>query len=127
MAKRGRKPKPLPFRLQSGDIKPPFKLPRGGLTEFRRLAAILTARGMIERVDLGIMCECARTSAVLNDLHENLTDDPPATLLRCICQLTNVRRGLLRDLGLTIQPSTVIRPVAPLADATKWAKTLKVS
>jgi phage terminase small subunit len=75
-------------------------------TEFERLVLMLDNRNTLERVDVAVITEAARVFARLCKAYDD--DDT-----KVINQLTTQRRGLLRELGLTLQPSrTLVKTVA---------------
>jgi hypothetical protein len=90
-------------------MEPTSKLNAAGRAEFRRLVAALSSKGTIGRVDPGVVTECARIKAALDSIHE--ANDIRADL-KAVTTLTSQRRGLLRELGLTLQPSrSVVKSV----------------
>ena len=113
MASRGKKPKtaknstprllPTDFRME---IHPASPLVDKQLAEFRRLVDVLFARGTLDLVDVAVITEAARVCARLSKAYDD--DDT-----KVINQLTTQRRGLLRELGLTLQPSrSLVKTVA---------------
>lgn len=85
-------------------VEPPCDLSGGALAEFRRLAGVLDSRGTLERVDLAVVAEASRIKALLDKAHGVADVTDPATI-KVLNVLTTQRRGLLRELGLTLQPS----------------------
>jgi phage terminase small subunit len=120
MAKRGPK-------LATGNARPrecrgrcpasPSKLAPEAAAEFKRLVRVLRQRGALERVDLAVVAEASRVKALLDDAHEWADVRDHATI-SVVNTLTAQRRGLLRELGLTLQPSrSLIRTDAVDVDA----------
>jgi len=111
MATRGKKPKTLsnsapPVGLKFEDIQPTSILNAEASAEFSRLCTVLFLRGTLERVDIAVLTECARVTARLDQAYK--LDET-----KVINQFTTQRRGLLRELGLTLQPSrSVVKTVA---------------
>jgi hypothetical protein len=105
-----------------GSVEPTSKLAAVALKEFQRLAAQLDLRGTLDRVDASVLTECARIKEML-DVAFTLNDD------KMIGKLMLHRRGLLRELGLTLQPSrSVVKTTAKAAlEDDKWAGKLKVA
>lgn len=88
-------------RIRRDDVAPTSTLHPVALAEFQRLVVVLDSRGCLDRVDLAIVTECARVKETL-DIMYSLND------LKQIPLFTAQRRGLLRELGLTIKPSTTL-------------------
>jgi hypothetical protein len=111
----GPKPKTARNRLQKAprtipieQIEPTSALTVEALTEFYRLATVLDNRQTLDRVNVGVLTECARIKALLDraqddtdDLAGNLDDDK----VRMVTALNSHRLALLRALGLTLMPS----------------------
>jgi hypothetical protein len=91
---------------------PVSRLKRHAKTEFDRLIVVLRRRGTLERVDMGTVTELARVKALLDAEHAR-PGEPDAARLKAIAILTNLRRGLTRELGLTLQPSRATYRVNP--------------
>ena len=111
MATRGKKPKTAsnsapPIGIKFEGVLPTSILNKEASKEFSRLCTVLFLRGTLERVDIAVLTECARITARLDQAYK--LDE-----LKVINQLTTQRRGLLRELGLTLQPSrSVVKTVA---------------
>jgi P27 family predicted phage terminase small subunit len=101
--------------IRHRELKVPKAFPRAAKAEFRRLIQALTQVGLLDKVDLGVITECARVTGLLHAAHKLIADDGmyqvtsnglktkhPA--MDAISILTSQRRGLLRELGLTISP-----------------------
>jgi phage terminase small subunit len=91
--------------IRHSRLEPTSELSEAALVEFRRLVCVLLDRGTLERVDLAVLTECARITDLLNRSHKlhDVMIDPKA--IGIVAGLTAQRRGLLRELGLTLQPS----------------------
>jgi hypothetical protein len=123
MGKRGPKPRNASNSGHAGRgtnaarVHPPSELTPGADAEFRRLVEVLDARGSLERVDLAVVAEAARVKALLDKAHDVADVTDPGTI-KVLNVLTTQRRGLLRELGLTLQPSrSVVRTDARATDA----------
>ena len=95
------------------EIEPTSALNPEALAEFRRLVAVLDNRGTLDRIDLAIVTECARIKDLLDQNHKllSITMDPKTVAI--VTQLTSQRRGLLREMALTMTPSrSVVKTVA---------------
>ncbi len=101
---RGPKPKTpensRPTVAISGLIQPVSPLKAKGKREFGRLVSVLRRRGTLDKVDVGTITEAARVKELLDAEYASNAPDVKAVGL-----LTNLRRGCLRELGLTLQPS----------------------
>lgn len=123
MGTRGPKPRNAssgrsqPQARESFGVEPPCELSDGARAEFSRLVQVLDARGSLGRVDLAVVAEAARVKSLLDKAHEIVDVTDPATI-KVVNLLTTQRRGLLRELGLTLQPSrSLVRTDArPSAD-----------
>lgn len=109
MAKRGPKPKTTgpalpPAATDPERIEPCSELTPGAAKEFRRLAEVLIALGTVGRADLAVLTEAARVKDLLDKAHRS-ADVLDAATIKVVNILTTQRRGLLRELGLTLQPS----------------------
>lgn len=123
--KRGRKPgtvlngfKSVTGRIRHDKLEPTSTLNDNAKEEFWRLVSVLDNRGSLERIDLAVVTECARITDLLNRTHEMLAlgIDPKAVQL--VTMLTSQRRGLLRELGMTIKPSnTLVKTTAKTPEA----------
>jgi hypothetical protein len=83
-----------------GPAAPVSPLTRRAKREFTRLVALLRRRGTLDRVDIGHVTELARIKAMLDVEHGKAAPD-----IKAIALLTGVKRGLARELSLTLQPS----------------------
>ncbi len=91
-----------------GPIEPTSKLNRQEMAEFKRLIRVLTQLGSLSKVDLNLPTQAARIKVMLDDLHE---ENDTACNARTISLLTAQLRGLLREMGATLQPSrSAVRP-----------------
>ena len=112
MSNRGPKPQTSSNKAQSppraipiDQIVPTADLHKDALVEFRRLITVLDARGSLDRIDLSLPTECARITDTLNCAHRLNAVVFDSKMVSTIAQLTSQRRGLLREMGLSIQPS----------------------
>jgi phage terminase small subunit len=105
-------------RIHHETIEPTSTLGDIAKVEFWRLVEILSNRGSLDRVDLATVTECARIKERLDKAY--LDDDT-----KIIPLMTSQRRGLLRELGLTIKPSTtLVKTVAKTPEAANPIKSL---
>lgn len=136
MAKRGSKTRTLLNSRQgpTGSIrhktfKPPCALSDEGKVEYDRLIDILESVGILERVDLACVANAARVKALLDRAHKDVEDNLDPKKVQLLSMLTSQHRGLLRELGLTSQPSKVVfraTPATPEASDEKWSGKLKI-
>lgn len=120
---RGRKPKTpknSPRRpadvIKLNDLVPTSDLTPNALDEFLRLASRLESEGRLDRVDIAVVTNCARTKALLDRAHSDL-DDPLGKLDQDKLRMATVLEGKvamwMRALGLTVLPSrSVVKTVA---------------
>lgn len=127
MSARGPKPKTAANSPRLGGAKvirhetlePPSDLIEGARAEYDRLVGVLQAKGTLDRMDLAVIAECSRIKGLLDAMHKLAETDPDRLTICSIGMLTSQRRGLLRELGLTSQPSRSVvktNPVAAEAD-----------
>jgi hypothetical protein len=83
-------------------MEPTSKLNAAGRAKFKRLVATLSSNGTLARVDPGVVTEAARVKAALDEIY---AAGDIRTDLKATTTLTSQRRGLFRELGLTLQPS----------------------
>jgi hypothetical protein len=71
---------------------------------------VLANRGSLDRVDLGVVTEAARVKTEIDRLYAEPLDGQArdSKTVGLIALLTSQRRGLLRELGMTIKPSTTM-------------------
>jgi len=84
--------------------------------EFKRLLAVLDNRGLLERVDLGVVTEAARIKALLDRAQADV-DNPLHALdqdkVRMVTALNSHRLACFRALGLTQLPSrSIVKTIA---------------
>ncbi len=137
MITRGPKPKTAkkaaqkpPRTISLDQLTPPSDLDAEANSEFVRLVRVLDNRGTLDRIDLAVLAECARIKGLLDRVHCSLgRSSPDLSTLKMIGLLTTQRRGLLRELGLTLQPSrSVVKTTAKQPeDADPLAKLIKLS
>ncbi len=110
-----------PGRIQHESVVPTSALTDSGKEEFWRLVGVLDSRGSLDRVDLSVLTECARIKDQIDRLYVSADAESAAEVplalsgktIQLITMLTSQRRGLLRELGLTIKPSnTVVKTIA---------------
>lgn len=110
---------------------PPCKLSMPAKREYYRLVGLLDSAGTIERVDLMCVANAARIKALLDRAYRDLRRLPNQDSLKAVNMLTTQHRGLLRELGLTSQPSRTVFRAKPKGserdDQSPWAGKLKVS
>ncbi len=84
--------------------------------EFWRLVTLLDSRGTLDRVDIGVLTECARIKGLLDLAHDDTTDiggNLDADKVRVVTALNSHRLALLRAMGLTLMPSrSVVKTIA---------------
>ncbi|MGP0065929.1 MAG: hypothetical protein ACLQGP_20310 [Isosphaeraceae bacterium] len=94
-------------------LDPPCKLSKAAQEEYDRLLGVLQAKGTLDRIDLAVIAECARIKGILDRYHDAIDGSegvPDSKLVASLGTLTSQRRGLLRELGLSVQPSrSVVR------------------
>jgi phage terminase small subunit len=110
-------------------VEPPSELSAEARSEFDRLAEVLRQKGTLERVDLAVLAECARVKALLDRAYQHVADDLDPRAMKMIGALTSQRRGLLRELGLTLQPSrSVVKTNASTAqESDPLASLIRIS
>jgi hypothetical protein len=91
--------KPVALASDLG-IVPTSPLNANALVEFERLVATLDQRGMLERMDVGVITACARAK----DRADGCNADVNASQSD-IAQAENIYLGRLRALALTQMPS----------------------
>lgn len=117
MAQRGRKPRTArnspdrhPGLIRHGSLEPPSALDKVAKVEYGRLVDVLDEKGTLDRIDLAVVAEAARVKALLDRAHAMVEKALDPWAVKMINVLTTQRRGLLRELGLTLQPSrSVVR------------------
>jgi phage terminase small subunit len=97
--------KTRPGIIRHETFEPPSPLTKEARTEYDRLLAVLGAKGTLDRVDLAVVAECSRINALLDRAHALAEKLVERDAIKMIGLLTSQRRGLLRELGLTTQPS----------------------
>jgi hypothetical protein len=120
-----------PGLIRRDSLDSPSDLSTGAQAEYQRLLDVLRAKGTLERVDIGVIAEAARIKALLDTAHGMIDVLMDPKIMKMVGALTTQRRGLLRELGLTLQPSrSVVRgnPAGSERDsmASKWAGKMKV-
>ena len=138
MAKRGPKIRTAenaadghPGVIRRNGLDAPSELDEVAETEYQRLLDVLSAKGSLDRVNLGVVAEAARIKSLLDHAHElvNILMDPK--IVKMVGALTTHRRGLLRELGLTLQPSRSVARTTLGSERddkqSAWTKRLKIS
>ena len=96
-------------RIQHETLDPTSDLTENARVEYDRLLTIMDNRGTLDRVDLAVVAECARIKDLLDRVCKAAeTGVPERDIVKTIGLLMSQRRGLLRELGLTIKPSTTL-------------------
>jgi hypothetical protein len=108
---------------------PTSELSLEGQQEYRRLLEVLRGRGTLERVDLAIVTEAARIKVLIDRAYTALQTVFDSKAVSTLCQLMSQRRGLVRELGLTLHPSrSLVRAPAAVPDpADPIAARIKLS
>jgi hypothetical protein len=107
-----------PGLIRHADLTPTSILSPIALAEFQRLVGVLGSKGTLDRTDLSVVTECSRIKALLDGAYEEAKTKCDREQVSAIGQLTSQRRGLLRELGLTLSPSRVhVRPGSGLDPA----------
>ncbi len=115
-------------RIQHESIEPTSDLSPEALAEFWRLVAVIDSRGCLDRVDLSAITECARAKAELDRAYEANAKEFSPKLVASISLLSGHHRGRLRELGLTITPSsTLVRTGAKAVAEDPIAKHVKLA
>jgi hypothetical protein len=90
--------------IRRESLSPPSDLTEAAQAEYGRLCDVLESRGTLDRVDLAVLAEAARIKALLDRAHA-VVDVSDGHSIKVVNLLTTQRRGLLRELGLTLMPS----------------------
>jgi hypothetical protein len=116
-----------PGFIRRDDEGPTSDLEGLALEEYERLRDVLHSKGTLDRVDLAVLTEAARVKVMLDEAYKVATTDLDRGA-RLIQVLTTQRRGLLREMGLTLQPSrSVVRTNAVSPEEDPLAKMIKLS
>lgn len=94
----------------------PCPLTETAQAEYARLVGVLAAKGTLDRVDLSVIAECSRIKGLLDGAHRLAEANPGRDEIKTVGLLTSQRRGLLRELGLTVQPSRSLVKANPIPD-----------
>lgn len=115
MAQRGRKPRTARNSsdrhsglIRRESLEPPSVLGDAAKAEYWRLVGVLDEKGTLDRVDLAVVAEAARIKAILDRAYADVELVLDRDALKTIGAMTTHRRGLLRELGLTLHPSRSI-------------------
>jgi len=98
--------------------------------EFWRLVHVLDNRGTLDRVDLAVLTEAARVKTNLDQAYAINEAELTSKTTAMIAMLTSHRRGLLREMGLSITPSrnqVVARPKDGTQVSEPLAKLVKLA
>ena len=95
-------------RVQRDAVVPTSELTPRGLKHFELIVEEIGSRGCLDRVSLATLTDFARISDLLDELHGKFHGLEPKARLGMVALLTAQRRGLLRELGMTIKPSTTL-------------------
>ena len=106
----------LPGIVRHETLEAPSPLSPAAQAEYERLLGTLRSKGTLDRVDLAIVAECARMKGALDRLYELDPDLAERGAVAKAGILTSQRRGLLRELGLTLQPSRNVVKTNPVPD-----------
>lgn len=91
-------------------LEPPCDLTEAARAEYDRLIAVLSTKGTMDRVDLGVVAEAARIKDELDIAHVVFRAGRNLAGAKLVGLFTSQRRGLLRELGLTTAPNrSVVR------------------
>lgn len=114
--------------IPHGGASAPSDLTGAGQAEYDRLVGVLEAKGTLDRVDLGVVAEAARIKDLLDRSYRLAGALPDRDTIKMIGLLTSQRRGLLRELGLTLIPSRSLVRTNPVpAEEDPLASRIKLS
>lgn len=116
--------------IRHASFAPPSELTDAAKAEYNRLIEVLMEKGVLDRLDLGLVAECARIKDVLDQAYKAVTGAPDRDTIKMIGLLTSQRRGMLRELSLTLQPSRAnykANAIAPEREADPIASHIKLS
>lgn len=91
--------------IRRDSLAAPSDLSAVAQAEYDRLLEVLTRKGTLDRVDLAVVAEAARIKGLLDKAHGMVDILMDPKIIKIVGALTTQRRGLLRELGLTLQPS----------------------
>jgi phage terminase small subunit len=115
--------------IEHASLEPPCTLTDEARAEYDRLIEVLRSGGTLERVDLGCVANAARVKDLLDRAHKAVGAGIDAKKVKLMNLLTTQHRGLLRELGLTSQPSRLVFRATPATTGEvedKWAGKLKI-
>jgi hypothetical protein len=110
--------------IRHESLTPTSALTPEALAEFDRLIAVLDARGTLDRVDLAVVTNAARVKALLDRAEADVKDNLDPIRLKAMTTLLAQHRGLLRELGLTLQPSRSLIRTNAQAGPGYWSRLL---
>src|SRR4051794_4450162 len=99
--------------IQHADLEPPCELTPAARVEYDRLIGVLVSGGTLERVDLLCVANAARVKALLDEMHRKVNESMDRKTIQTTNMLITQHRGLLRELGLTSQPSRIVFRATP--------------
>lgn len=109
-------------------LEPPCPLSGAARAEYDRLVKVLASKGTLDRVELLTVASAARVKGTLDALYQA---DPELSERGAVGRagiLFSQLRGLLRELGLTLQPSrSVVKTNAVTEEADPIAGKIKLS
>jgi hypothetical protein len=102
--------------IRRESLASPIDLAPDALVEYQRLCEVLRSRGTLDRLDLMTVAACASMRANLNRVQKVIDDlpEPDMNSVRKLAMLTMQWRGLMRELGLTLQPSRTLLRTTPI-------------
>jgi phage terminase small subunit len=113
--------------IRRDSFEPPSELNEVAKAEYWRLVEVLRCKGTLDRVDLGAIVEAARVKDVLDRAYAIAAKGLDMYAVRFVALLTTQRRGLIKELGLTLQPSrSVVKTNAVPAEEDPMAKLIKL-
>jgi hypothetical protein len=118
--------------IRHESLEPPSKLSKEARVEYDRLIDELGQKGILDRVDLVCVAECAKIKVLLDRAQEKAAKNLNWETERLVCSLTGLHRGRLRDLSLTLTPCHSVHRVNPVLGTARdskpsaWAGKLKL-
>jgi hypothetical protein len=98
-------------RIEHAVVEPTSPLNEDATKEFWRLVEVMESRGCLDRVDLSVITNAARTKDLLDRANAGLDNVVGADYFKQIAAINSLQgqlRGLTRELALTIKPSTTL-------------------
>jgi phage terminase small subunit len=103
-----------PGVIRHETLAPPCPLSKAAQAEYDRLISLLRSKGSLDRIEIGIVAKCARFSATLDALYASDPDLVDRGSVSRAGILSSQIRGLLREIGLTVQPSRSLVKTSPM-------------